>query len=436
MADISAFRGIHFPSERAGGLALVVAPPYDVISPDEQVRLYAADPHNVVRVILNRSEPGDGAEAPYARAAAHLRAWLGAGILRQDEAPALYIYRQGFVDRADGRTRARTGFFCALRLEPYAAGIVLPHEETRPKAREDRLRLMRETLANVEPIMALFEDADGGVRAAMEAVVAREPLLRVDSAGGTHTVWRMADEAAIGRTVRALADRRVWIADGHHRYETALTFRGEAASLGGGPAAESVLTVLVPFEDPGLLVLPTHRMLRGLSAERLALLRGEAARWFMVERAEDAEVDPSRRPDAAGVIRIGLADSAAGWTLTLRDPTALDDLLPGRPAAWRRLDVVALQTLLLERALGISAEGIATTGDIAFTRDGEEAVRRVRAGEFQVAFLLDLPTARQVRDVAAAGAKMPAKSTYFYPKLLSGLLMRDLRDGPGGAREG
>jgi len=452
MAEIVPFRGIFYNTEKVK-LEKVVAPPYDVIAPEEQEALYAASPYNCVRLILNRPEPGDDeTNNPYTRAAGFLREWLASGVLREDDAPALYVYRQEFTNPADGARYARTGLFCALRLEPYEAGVVLPHEETRTGAKEDRLRLMRATRANPEPIFGLYEDPEGIVARALNPVlnpskesdsIPSAPDLRVTVDGDRHHVRRIDDPETQAAIQDFLRDRRVWIADGHHRYETALTYRNErrVAEYGGRGVGEwgserphspapllpydYILIVLTAFEDPGVVVLPTHRLVKNISPGRQEQLLLQLERYFTIEMVplEDLPTRMIANP-AQGLHRFGMVGRVGAWVLTLRDESVMDTAVEGPSVAWKRLDVSILQTLVLDRSLGIPTASLATTPDVGYTRDREEAVASVRSGDWQYAFLLNLPTADEVRQVAAAGDKMPPKSTYFYPKLWSGLIMR------------
>ncbi len=232
MAEIVPFKGLFYDLQRVGGLERVIGPPYDVIGPEEQAALYAASPYNYVRIMLNRAEPNDNEENnAYTRAASALQTWLADGILREDEAPALYIYQQAFDDPLGGKRLTRTGLLCALKLEPYSAGVVLPHEETRKHAKEDRLRLMRATQANPEPIFGLYEDPQGVAARTLNAqTTERPPDLSAMVDGEDHLLWRIEDPEAISALQQFMQERRIWIADGHHRYETALTYRDERRS--------------------------------------------------------------------------------------------------------------------------------------------------------------------------------------------------------------
>jgi uncharacterized protein (DUF1015 family) len=430
MAEIIPFRAIHYAAAQVGSLDSVTAPPYDVLSPEAQNALYDASPFNIVRIMLNRVEANDTPDNnPYTRAAGLLREWLAKGVLTEDDQPALYLYEQEFTSPLDGSRLTRTALFCALHLEPYAAGIVLPHEETRTKAKEDRLNLLRATHANTEPIFGLYEDPDAFVRRTLDGAAAADFAVTVH--GDHHRVRRITEGENITAIQAFLHDRRVWIADGHHRYETSLAYRDERRQAAGDPASpqpyDYILIALVSFNDPGIVVLPTHRLVRGIAPGRLEQLTEQLKRFFTLESVPLEELPARMLADVTqGVHRFGMVTAGEATVLTLRDESPMEQAGEGHCDAWKRLDVSILQTLVLERSLGIPPASLAATPDVAYTRETAEALRRVQSGEFQIAFLLNLPTADEVRLVAAAGDKMPAKSTFFYPKLWSGLVLRSL----------
>jgi uncharacterized protein (DUF1015 family) len=431
MAEIVPIKGIYYDSEKAGALESLIGPPYDVLSPAAQDALYEQSPYNFVRVMLNRPEEGDDSdEAPYKRAANFLMEWQTTGVLTEDERPAFYAYRQEFTNPADSQRYTRTGIFCGVKLEPYSAGVVLPHEETRTKAKEDRLRLMRSTAANPEPIFGLYEDENGSLaRAIDQSLENTEPFLAATVEGDDHRVWRIDDEA-VGAVQRFFAHRRVWIADGHHRYETGLAYRDERRAQDGSSPDERqpydhLLIVLTAFNDPGIVVLPTHRLVRNVTPDRMEQIHLQLERYFDVESVEPDQLAERMHADpAAGDHRFGMVTAQGAFVLTLRDVSVMEAAVEGHADVWKKLDVSILQTLVLDRSLGIPAATLATTPDIAYTRDWDEALRSVAGGEFQAAFLLNNPSATEVRDVSAAGDKMPPKSTFFYPKVWSGLIMR------------
>jgi uncharacterized protein (DUF1015 family) len=437
MAQIIPFAGIHFDPRRVP-LADVIAPPYDVLSPAQQEALYARNPANIVRLMLNKEQPDDDAtHNRYTRAAEFLQACLADGALVEDAEPALYEYIQIFEHPLDAERKVeRRTLFVALKLEPYEKGVVLPHEETHPKAKADRLNLMRATRSNPEPIYGLYEDPTLTVAKSLDAVRPAEPLLRAAVPGKTgpeaeaHLVYRHTDPCLLADLQEFFASRRVWIADGHHRYETGLNYRNEVrAGNEAEPAlpADYLLIGLSAFEDPGLVVLPTHRLVKNIAQERMEQLALQLDRYFVVRTLPLAAAREWIKEEITGEKRFVVLTQQSHYALTLRDPAQAEAAMQaGHCAAWRHLDVTILQALVLDRTLGISWQALAHTPDVAYTRDEEEAVQKVLSGEFQLACLLQNPTVTEVRDVAAAGDKMPQKSTFFYPKLWSGLVLRSL----------
>lgn len=419
MAEIFPFRGIRYGHDP---LQAVVAPPYDVISPDEQAALYEKHPRNVVRLILGR-EPNW-----HANAARLFQEWLSDGTLTADEAPAVYVYRQTFSDPLTGHPAPeRLGLVCLLRLEEYETGKVLPHENTLTQARADRLELLRASRANFESIYGLYGDPDRAVESFLLEYADREnPLLFVqDAIGSSHTIERLADESAVAILQNLLADKPVFIADGHHRYETSLAYRRELGPIPADHPANFILVTLTALEDEGLLVLPTHRLVRGADENAVARLPESLAPEFRVEAADAKTLDAAIAEKAAQgqkAIGIVLGENRA-WLATLTgEPGELvpDALSP----ASKSLDVTLLHALILEKRLGIGADALAAGAQVAYTRDALEAAQRVAADEFQAAFVLGRPTVADMEAVSRAGEKMPQKSTFFFPKLLSGLLLR------------
>ncbi len=397
MAVISPFRAVRYDAARVGRLADVIAPPYDVISPAEQAALYERSPYNVVRLILARETPRADA------AAAALREWVGARVLVRDAAPALYVYRQTFRVAGVGE-RTREGVLCRLRLEDFASGVVRPHERTFPGPKADRLALLRATGAYLSPIFGLHAGGAAPMRDVFAGATAAAPLEDVfDPGGERHRVWRIDDGATIARVAAALAPESILIADGHHRYETALGFRDE-----GGPP--DVLAYLADMHDPGLVILPTHRLVRGPLPIDAAMLEARLRERFTVVAM------PAGTPRAAGEIDCILPDRR----LRLRALPGARALVDAVPPPLRVLDVMLFQRAILEPILGIGTHGL------AFTHDDAEAIAAVQR-EAAAAFLVNPPSIDEVRAVCLAGEVMPEKSTYFYPKLADGLVF-DLFD--------
>jgi uncharacterized protein (DUF1015 family) len=340
----------------------------------------------------------------------------------RDPEPAIWALTQDFI-APDGASRTRRGFLCRLRIEPYGEGRIRPHERTHLAPREDRLRLTRATRANLSPILALHSDPHSRAWAALEArVQGAAPWGDAsDDEGTVHRIWRVSDPGAIAEVQAALRDAELLIADGHHRYETA---RAYADEIGGDGAHRYVLTCLVALEDPGLAVFPTHRLVSGLSSDQHEALANAIRRDFEVEEVSRDEV----APDGGGALQFGYMDShfRRPFRLTLRDQAIADAALAGKPDSYRRLDTAVLEALLLKGALGMTDHDIAELSGLGYARHPAEALALLDDRSYDAAFFLRATPVEQVREVAAAGESMPPKSTFFYPKLATGLLFNPL----------
>jgi uncharacterized protein (DUF1015 family) len=416
MAEVQPLRALHYDLRAVGSLDAVVAPPYDVIDPPLRAELAARSPFNVVEVDLPEAPPGDD---PYLHAQTTFEAWRQQSIVVKDREPALWPATQEYAT-PDGERRVRHGFLCRVRVEDYGPGRIRPHERTQPGPKEDRLRLTRATRANLSPIFSLFPDAEGAAWSALEPSTRGAPFgSATDADGTTTTVWRCPDERAIGAVRDVLAGAELLIADGHHRYETARVYADE---VGGEGEHRYTLMFLCSMSDPGLTVLPTHRLLTALDGRRDAL-RAAIERDFEVEA-----VDPDRlAPDGGGGrIEFGFAEGNHRLRLTLRDPALADRVLAGKPDAYRRLDTAVLEALILKEALGMSEDDIARQRGIAYAKRASDALAAVETGLADAAFLLRATPVEQVREVAEAGVSMPPKSTFFHPKVPTGLLFNPL----------
>ncbi len=420
MADVQPLRAIHYDPAVAGALADVVAPPYDVIDAEQRAALIARSPFNVVGVDLPRAEPGGG--DPYTAAGELFESWQLQGALVRDREPALWAHTQVYSG-PDGQQRTRRGFFCRVGIEDYGAGRVRPHERTHPGPKEDRLRLTRATRANISPIFSLYSDPAGAAWQALSPATAQEPWGEVADGDGTvHRLWRVTDPGAIAAVQAATAEAELLIADGHHRYETMQTY---AQEIGGEGDHRYILMCLVALEDPGLTVFPTHRLVRGLDEARREALAQALRRDFEVAEVPVEQIAPA---PGGGPLQLGYIDGRErrALRLTLKDQAIADAALAGHSEAYRHLDTGVLETLLLKGALGLSDEDIAHFNGMFYARDTAEALAMVRSGDYDAAFLMRPTPVAQVRDVAAAGENMPPKSTFFYPKLLTGLLFNPL----------
>ncbi|MBM3954287.1 MAG: DUF1015 domain-containing protein [Planctomycetes bacterium] len=439
MPVVAPFRGLRYDPKHVGSLSLVIAPPYDVIDGALQTRLYEQHPANVIRLELNREEPGDGATTnKYSRAARFLRSWREQGVIMEEPAAALYVYHQQFT--VEGQTHVRRGVMARIRLERFGSGSIHPHEETMSGPKQDRLLLTRACRTNLSQVFGLYPDPGGEVQALLDGAVAGQPPLEaVDHLGVSGRMWPLTDEAVATRVAGLMAGRPVFIADGHHRYETACNYRDEvaaawAASHSGAPLpdhhpANYVLMMLVGMSDPGLVVLPTHRLFVEPAVADAATLRSRLGDCFTTEpaghgpAAADAlwsriEVDGDQ-----GTLGLYTAGDQA-WTLARITPAGqrrMDAVAADHGPAWRSLGVSILHRLVIGDLL--AAPAIATPTYVHLVR---EVVEGLGTGRYPLGALVMPATVDDIRLVSETGERMPAKSTYFYPKLASGMVFHAL----------
>ena len=414
MAEITPLTALRYDIDRTGGLQDVVAPPYDVIDDAQRAALVARSPYNVVSIDLPV-----GGDDRYREAATQLRAWIDEGVVVADDTPALWTLAQDYTG-PDGRQRTRQGIFARVRVEDYGAGRIRPHERTHPGPKEDRLRLTRATQANLSPIFSLYSDPSG---IAASTIDAAQPWAETtDDDGTVNRLGQVTDPAVIDAFAAALTDTELLIADGHHRYETARVY---AEEIGGEGPHRYVLMCLVALQDPGLTVFPTHRLVQGLSAEQQEELAATLKRDFEITELSD----PSElAPPAGDTVRLGYIDAhfQRPFMLTLKDQATADAALPDRAEPYRRLDTAVLEALVLKGALGFSDEAIDHFEGLGYARDFDQALEAVRSGEYDAAFFMAPTPVERVHEVAAAGESMPPKSTYFFPKVPTGLLFNPL----------
>jgi len=417
MADIQPLKTLRYDPSVAGPLEDLIAPPYDVIDDELRAELVARSPQNVVELDLPETYQG---------AAEKLAEWRERGVLVSEDEPAIWVLRQDYT-APDGSERTRTGFFARVRVEEYGAGRIRPHERTHPGPKEDRLRLTRATHANLSPIFSLFPDPSGAATELLGQALAEEPFAAAtDHEGTRNTLWRIADPDRIAALQGAVGDAELLIADGHHRYESARVY---AEEVGGEGDHRYVLMFLVALDDPGLLVFPTHRMLSGLKddSEKQEAIRDVARRDFDIEPLGDArELEPPRTGD--GRVAFGYMDSflKQPFRLTLKDQSIADDALPGMPEPYRRLDTAVLEALVLRGALGMSEDDISHLRGLDYSKSLDDAIERVESGAADAGFFMRATPLEQVREVAEAGESMPPKSTYFFPKVPTGLVFNPL----------
>ncbi len=430
MAEIHPFRGTRYNQARLADLWRVICPPYDIISPRQQEELYARHEYNFVRLELGRELPQDRVgENRYTRAASTLRRWLAEGVLITEDTPAIYLHDHHF--QMDGRQHCRRSFFARVRLEEWGAGIVRPHEGTLPGPRRDRLDLLWALEANTSPILAMYEDPKGWISELLRAEAGRSPLISIEDDDQRHELWRITHPEVIASIAATLADRPLYIADGHHRYTSALTYRRERRTYSSPPPSgeqpyDFTLMSLVDMADPGLVILAPHRLVRGIARPLLEQLIPKLESFFNLETVPATEdAWPHVDTLAARQTRVCLACYGPGGdnilVLTLRPETNVTPLMPSFHAPlFRELDVSIADHVILEKLLGIDPGG--DEDRVHYTHERDEAIRRVRDGEYQLAFFLRPISPALVKAVADAGEKMPRKSTYFYPKTPVGLV--------------
>ncbi|NTW29568.1 MAG: DUF1015 domain-containing protein [Coriobacteriia bacterium] len=411
-------------------ISLLAAPPYDVISPAQRESLLARDPHNVVALELpsgatDPAVPGNR----YDTGRATWTQWRESGVLDRDAEPTLYVLEQRFVH--DGHPVCRRAFIAEVALEPFDAGVVLPHERTLPKALGDRFELIKATGANLSQVFGLFNDPSGSTDVLFDTVTADEPIATAtDDDGVVSTLWATTDSTVSGSLTDMMADEPIFIADGHHRYTVALAYRdlrrmmvAEHDDAPADPLYDYVMMALVNMNDPGLLVLPTHRIADAPGGFDGAAFYMALSKHFVVEDTDafdSAALDGI--PEPAFLMQTRVDDHPK--LIRLRNDVDLDVAISSpHSSAWKRLDVAVLQELILDRLLDVHPDRPATLDRLRFAKNAHEAFRMV--GEHDVAFILRATPMEQLREVATAGETMPQKSTYFYPKLLSGLVFRD-----------
>jgi uncharacterized protein (DUF1015 family) len=417
MANIEPIRALRYDPDLTGGLQDVVAPPYDVIDDRQRAQLEARSPYNIVRVDLP-----EGGEDRYEKAAELLDRWRAEAVMLRDGDAALWTLAQDYAG-PDGRRRTRQGFFARVRVEEYGAGRIRPHERTHPGPREDRLRLTRATQANLSPIFSLYSDPGGVAWRALESAPdAEEWAQTIDDDGTVNRLGRVSDPDTLATVKEVLGGVELLIADGHHRYETSRVY---AEEVGGDGPLRYVLMCLVALQDPGLTVFPTHRLVRGLSSAQQEALAAALRRDFEVEELSGTD---RLAPQTADSVRIGYIDShfRKPFMLTLKDPAIADAALPDRAEPYRRLDTAVLEALIIKGALGLSDHDIDELNGLGYARDFEQALTLVQNAEYDAAFFMAPTPVQRVQEVAAAGESMPPKSTYFFPKVPTGLLLNPL----------
>jgi uncharacterized protein (DUF1015 family) len=428
MAEIIPFKALRYDPHQVK-LEDVLTQPYDKITPEMQSRYYELSPHNLVRIILGRSgETDTPAFNVYTRAAEYLHDWRGGGILKQDSEPSFYFYCQTFTVPGTRDVAERRGLIALGRIHDYADGVVFRHEQTLAKPRADRLNLLRSTKAHFGQIFMLYSDPEVTIEKALAKKTEDEPDISVlDEYEVLHRVWRISDPAMVAAVQERMRDKKLLIADGHHRYETSLAYRNErrAEAASGDPNApyEFVMMTLIPMESRGLVILPTHRIVHGLPTFDREHMLENAKRYFDIDRIDlrtESRSATTLLEEAGENGTAFVAVTRQGPYLLRAKKRVVNEALGNVSEGQRELDVVQLHKLLLERILGISEEAIRNQEHVKYERDAFEAISWVRQGA-NVAFLMNPARIEQVSSIALAGEVLPQKSTDFYPKLLSGL---------------
>lgn len=446
MAIVAPFKGLRFNEDKAGHLAQLITPPYDIISEEQQDIYYKKNPYNIIRLEYGKTfEDDDSTNNRYVRAAKYLNSWRNEGILVRDKQPSIYLCQHEF--EINSTKMIRWGFTCNVKLEPYERGVILPHEETLPRHKADRLELMRACQANFSPIFGLYTDKELQIDKLLQSEASgNAPDIEImDEEGHTHRMWLIKNKEVISQLQKKMFDQRILIADGHHRYETALTYKNELRarekiSSGEEKPYDYVMMNLVNLYDPGLLILPTHRLVKynGNFSEILVRMQKE----FYIEKLEleqyytnpqeiqntlwsKAELD-SQMDQQEHKHLYAIYSGQKLYLLTLKNKNLLNSLPQGRSVFWNQLDVAVLQSMILEKYLDIGFEEVASGDYLKYTRDNAEVFKEVDNGNYQIGIFINPTLIEEVILVASQGEKMPQKSTYFYPKLITGLVINDL----------
>lgn len=439
MANIKPFKGLRYDIQMVGDIASVVTPPYDIISAQQQEEYYQKNEHNVIRLEYGKELPDDSVtENKYTRAGEFLKSWIDDGILKFEDTDCIYLYEQKFY--INGHETTYRGFISLVELEEFSKGIVLPHEETLSKAKTDRFNLMSTTFSNFSQIYCLYIDEQSQLKGLMTSITKSAPDISF-TADDTilQNLWIIRDTDTIDKIKSGFASKQLFIADGHHRYETALNFRNkmreENPDWTGDDLFNNVMMMLVDMDDPGLVVFPTHRLVRDLSSFDEVRFVSDLKDNFeidkiIVERNVDVLCNAMEQ-DLLTLKETKVFGLYTGgdyfYRLRLKDTSIMAEYLPMQSEAYRNLDVSVLHTVILERSMGIDQANMADQKNLTYTRDAKEAVMGVRSGEYQCAFILNATRVHEIKDVSLAGEKMPQKSTYFYPKLVTGIVMNKFR---------
>lgn len=435
MADIIPFKGIRYNKEQIKDPNLVMTPPYDIISPAQQEMYYNRDEYNMIKLDLVKEFPTDTEQdSRYTRASNTFSQWLSNRVLVGEERPSIYFYEVSYTKY--GPEKTMKGFISLCRLEEFGKGKVVPHEYTLSKPKSDRLNLLRSCQANFSLIFSLYSSPDGKINKTIEGSLkdSAPDTDVVDDNGDRHRLWVVSDPAIIEAVQNSMKDKTVYIADGHHRYEASLNYRNEARQKGGEGAYDYIMMFFANMDEPGLTVLPTHRLIFGVSEDNMNSLYDNLGKYFRIRDFEFSSGNESgaRKQLLDALKKAGPQDHYLGMyikgenkysLLELKGEDILLDIKTDKPLSWRRLDVSILQSLILQDILGFSEESISRQENLCYVKDFDDSIRKVRDEEYQAAFLLNATKIEEIKDVTETGERMPQKSTYFYPKCLTGLVI-------------
>lgn len=435
MADIIPFKGVRYNREKVKDFNRVMTPPYDIISPAQQDMYYSRDEYNMIKLDLVKEFPSDTEnDNRYTRASNTFNQWLSNRILTGEDRPSIYFYEVSYTKY--GPEKTMKGFIALCRLEEFGKGSVVPHEYTLSKPKSDRLNLLRSCQANFSLIFSLYSSPDRKINRTIEESIKGAPPDTdvVDDNGDRHRLWVVSDPAIIESVQKDMKGKTVYIADGHHRYEASLNYRNEARQKAGEGAYDYIMMFFANMDEPGLTVLPTHRLVYGVADDRINNLYNTLEKYFIVKDFDFANggEQEARKKLLNAMKGAGPQDHFFGLYIKGEDKYSLlmlrgEDLLlniqSARPFSWRRLDVSILQSLVLEDILGFTEESISRQENLFYVKDVNDSIENVRDGEYQAAFLLNATKIEEIKDVTETGERMPQKSTYFYPKCLTGLVI-------------
>jgi len=438
MAVIKPFQGIRYDAKKLDKLSALICPPYDIISAAEQDLYYQKSDYNMIRIEFGKEFPDDHEkDNKYSRASRYLTDWIEQDILLRDEQPSIYVYQQQFTVN-DGKKYTRTGFIALTKLEDLSKGVVLAHENTLSKPKSDRMNLMQSCNANISPVYVLYEDTDKIISDILfEYISKNKPQIDTIGINGiSERLWVLSEKDLLDKVVYIMADKKLFIADGHHRYETALNYRNKAKEKNNSHTGDEpynyTMMLMVDMNDPGLLILPTHRAISGLENFEKEEFLTKAEAEFDIEfhnlsgtTIEKRTIEIEELLDGKGDGAFVLYDANATQciALKLKNLSSMEKIFPSKHVSYRNLDVCVLHKLLLERFLGIGEEQLASQQYLTYTHDVSEGLEWVETGVCQMVFFMAATSIKQVRDVSLAGEKMPQKSTYFYPKPPTGLVL-------------